>query len=138
MTLSCFIGICADMILSRSPLEHLFPGSLIVVGEDEPSTIIAYTLSCDDYLTKLKEIQKGNAQTDTTTGDEQSIHGGGGSSSSLHGDCMSEKASVDGVSCTTTTADPATGMVIERTLRSKSGTHMKYCKSSQCILMVIF
>lgn len=107
-------------------MEHLFPGSLIVVGEDEPSTIIAYTLSCDDYLTKLKEIQKGSAQADTTLGgDEQSIHGGC-SSSSLHGDYMSEKASMDGVS--TIAAEPATGMVIEKTLRSKSGTHMKYCK----------
>lgn len=101
----------------------MFPGSLIVVGEDEPSTIIAYTLSCDDYLTKLKEIQKGSAQADAG-GDEQSIHGC--SSSSLHGDYMSEKASMDGVS--TLAAEPATGMVIEKTLRSKSGTHMKYCK----------
>ena len=97
------------------------------MGEDEPSTIIAYTLSCDDYLNELKNIQKGITPTDAT-GDEQSIHGGGGSSSSLHGDYMSEKASMDGISCATTAAEPATGMVIERTLRSKSGTHMKYCK----------
>ncbi|KAL0090125.1 hypothetical protein J3Q64DRAFT_1879354, partial [Phycomyces blakesleeanus] len=38
------------------PTEHIFPDSFVVVREDEPSTIIAYTLSCDDYLTKMQEM----------------------------------------------------------------------------------
>lgn len=29
----------------------------MVVREDEPSTIIAYTLSCDDYLKKMNEMR---------------------------------------------------------------------------------
>ncbi|KAG0172341.1 1-phosphatidylinositol-3-phosphate 5-kinase [Apophysomyces sp. BC1015] len=94
-----------------SPLEHVVPGYTIVVGEDEPSTIIAYSLSCDDYLENLRAIRESYAEN---TADEISI---------------SEE------SVKTAVADMAdthmgSGMFIERTLRSKSGSHMKYCKFS--------
>ncbi|KAI8141398.1 hypothetical protein BJV82DRAFT_175138 [Fennellomyces sp. T-0311] len=95
-----------------SPLEHLFPGSLIIVGEDEPSTIVAYTLNCDDYLNMLKEIRKGGHGDIPVVSEEQSVLG----------DQCSEKE--------TPAPEPATGMFIERTLRSKSGIHMRYCKSA--------
>ncbi|ORY98089.1 hypothetical protein BCR43DRAFT_260756 [Syncephalastrum racemosum] len=76
-----------------SPLEHLFPGSSIVVCEDEPSTIVAYTLSCDDYLEKLDSVKKENHMQDS--------------------DAQSSVSEIESSS-------------IERTLRSKSGIHMKH------------
>lgn len=76
-----------------SPLEHLFPGSSIVVCEDEPSTIVAYTLSCDDYLDKLESVKKENHMQDSDT-----------------------QSSVSEMESSS----------IERTLRSKSGIHMKH------------
>ncbi|KAI9319827.1 hypothetical protein BX666DRAFT_1916690 [Dichotomocladium elegans] len=105
-----------------TPLEHVFPGSLIVVSEDEPSTIVAFTLSCDDYLKMLRDIRKSNSGDAVALADEQSIHNdANGSASSLYGDHMSEKISMDGIP-----TEPVNGMVIERTLRSNSGNHVKY------------
>ncbi|KAI9496080.1 hypothetical protein BDB00DRAFT_162213 [Zychaea mexicana] len=97
-----------------SPLEHVFPGSLIVVGEDEPSTIVAYTLSCDDYTNMLKEIRKGTHTDIPVVTDEQSMQ-------NEHQQYNEKEPSAAGAS-----AEPVTGMFIERTLRSKSGIHMKY------------
>ncbi|KAI7849578.1 hypothetical protein BDC45DRAFT_609498 [Circinella umbellata] len=41
------------------PTEHMFPDSFVVVNEDKASTIIAYTLSCEDYLEHLKSLGNG-------------------------------------------------------------------------------
>ncbi|KAI8829761.1 hypothetical protein BJ741DRAFT_538273 [Chytriomyces cf. hyalinus JEL632] len=53
--------------------EHLFHDSLVIVREDEPSSIIAFTLSSSKYRSKLKQFQQGNfvpPQADTAaTGD---------------------------------------------------------------------
>ncbi|KAJ3300300.1 1-phosphatidylinositol-3-phosphate 5-kinase [Borealophlyctis nickersoniae] len=39
--------------------EHFFPDSLIVVREDEPSSIIAFTLNSKHYKEKLQSMQQG-------------------------------------------------------------------------------
>ncbi|KAI7848163.1 hypothetical protein BDC45DRAFT_575135 [Circinella umbellata] len=36
------------------PTEHIFPDSFVIISEDKPSTIIAYTLSCEDYSAHMK------------------------------------------------------------------------------------
>ena len=111
------IQILTNGLYFSSPLEHIFPNSLIIVGEDEPSTIVAYTLSCEDYTNMLKEIRKGNHTDAPVVTDEQS----------MQNDQYNEKEYNEKES-STSAPEPATGIFIERTLRSKSGIHMKYCK----------
>ncbi|KAG0346509.1 1-phosphatidylinositol-3-phosphate 5-kinase [Podila humilis] len=49
------------------PFEHVFPYSQIIVREDEPSSIIALTLSSPQYVEKLKGIFRGDtSETDNT------------------------------------------------------------------------
>ncbi|KAF9387823.1 1-phosphatidylinositol-3-phosphate 5-kinase [Podila verticillata] len=43
------------------PFEHVFPYSQIIVREDEPSSIIALTLSSTQYVEKLKGIFRGDS-----------------------------------------------------------------------------
>ncbi|CAG8602955.1 4921_t:CDS:2 [Paraglomus brasilianum] len=43
--------------------EHVFPDSKVIVREDEPSSIIAFTLSSKDYLEKLHSVQKTQPST---------------------------------------------------------------------------
>lgn len=92
-------------------MEHVFPGSPIVVGEDEPSTIIAYSLSCDVYLRLLNRIRKGD-QTEEAKPTEEKEE-------------ISVKDEKGGFS---DDGDPTMGQFIERTLNSKSGIHVKYRK----------
>ncbi|TIC76009.1 hypothetical protein E3Q00_00426 [Wallemia mellicola] len=42
----------------NNPRVHAFPGSSILVREDEPSSIIAYALSSDVYLDELQNMKK--------------------------------------------------------------------------------
>ncbi|KAG2219830.1 hypothetical protein INT45_006273, partial [Circinella minor] len=52
------------------PTEHTLPDSFVVVNEDKASTIIAYTLSCEDYLEHLKGLRNGtisNTDDDSST-----------------------------------------------------------------------
>ncbi|KAJ3029837.1 1-phosphatidylinositol-3-phosphate 5-kinase [Rhizophlyctis rosea] len=42
-----------------SATEHVFPDSLVVVREDEPSSIIAFTLNSKHYKEKLLSMQQG-------------------------------------------------------------------------------
>ncbi|KAG1149379.1 hypothetical protein G6F37_002529 [Rhizopus arrhizus] len=51
------IGNLLPLEFPLQPTEHLFPDSFVAVKEDEPSTIIAYTLSSEDYLDKMHDIQ---------------------------------------------------------------------------------
>lgn len=96
----------------RQPTEYLFPDSYVVVKEDEPSTIIAYTLSSEDYIDKMHDIQ----------------------------DCSSDNHSNDGtirpgdLSIAETVEPTEVGDVppvpisddIQETLLRESGTHMRY------------
>ncbi|KAI9482651.1 MAG: hypothetical protein EXX96DRAFT_615661 [Benjaminiella poitrasii] len=50
------VGNLLPLELPLQPTEYLFPDSYVVVREDEPSTIIAYTLSSEDYLEKMHDI----------------------------------------------------------------------------------
>ena len=108
--------------MPRSSIEHVFPDSLIIVREDEPSTIIAYTLSCDDYIGKLREIRETYSESIHTDEsvmhsvideiDKQSIH-------SYTSDGLASEAPDMGY-------NNISDMHIERTLRSETGTHVKY------------
>ncbi|KAK9241054.1 hypothetical protein V1525DRAFT_447599 [Lipomyces kononenkoae] len=44
------------------PSEHIFMDSDVIVREDEPSSLIAFCLSSSDYLEKLHQIRKSDAQ----------------------------------------------------------------------------
>ncbi|CAG8601782.1 6300_t:CDS:2, partial [Paraglomus occultum] len=53
--------------------EHVVPDSKVIVREDEPSSIIAFTLSSKDYLEKLHSVQK--TQQPSTTSSERFMPG---------------------------------------------------------------
>jgi 1-phosphatidylinositol-3-phosphate 5-kinase len=94
--------------------DHIFPDSLVIVKEDVPSTIIAYTLSCEDYLEKLHNIHDNHD---------------GSSHSSVVADTL-EHQHADWLELAPTkdthTSSQAYGM--EKTLLSDTGTHMRYRK----------
>ncbi|KAI7900547.1 uncharacterized protein BX663DRAFT_149637 [Cokeromyces recurvatus] len=50
------VGNLLPLELPLQSTEYLFPDSYVVVREDEPSTIIAYTLSSEDYIDKMCDI----------------------------------------------------------------------------------
>ncbi|KAL0074752.1 hypothetical protein F4703DRAFT_1890800 [Phycomyces blakesleeanus] len=122
-----------------SPIEHIFPGSNIIVGEDEPSTIIAFSLDCSDYREKLKQIRASHAENSADNNGESHgeshIYGQGYNHSEKypesyvddHADDISfsgesEKMTLD------TMVDPLAPnapFLAERTLLSNSGSHIK-------------
>ncbi|CAO3691478.1 unnamed protein product [Umbelopsis ramanniana] len=116
------VGSLLSLEYPLSSIEHVFPDSLIIVREDEPSTIIAYTLSCDDYIGKLREIRDTYSESIHTDEsvmhsvideiDKQSIH-------SYTSDGLASEAPDMGY-------NNISDMHIERTLRSETGTHVKY------------
>ncbi|KAJ9068984.1 Mitochondrial distribution and morphology protein 12 [Entomophthora muscae] len=62
-TLSTLLGGPSSMGLvpleyPLQPTEHLFPDSPIVIREDEPSSVIAFTLSSQDYLEQMQLIRQ--------------------------------------------------------------------------------
>ncbi|ORX50150.1 hypothetical protein DM01DRAFT_1308441 [Hesseltinella vesiculosa] len=62
----------SNLLPLETPLnatEHVLPDSFVVVREDEPSSIIAYALSCDDYLKKMKDM----SDQGSTLSDAQSM-----------------------------------------------------------------
>lgn len=47
----------ADYSKLRHPTDHVFNDSDVIVREDEPSSLIAFALSCEDYAIKLDAIR---------------------------------------------------------------------------------
>ncbi|KAI9286432.1 hypothetical protein BC943DRAFT_321970 [Umbelopsis sp. AD052] len=111
----------AEIMFSKLPpleypftqTDHIFPDSLVIVKEDVPSTIIAYTLSCEDYLEKLHTIHESH--------DEQSQASNGPDSlQQQQADSLELAPSQEN----TYASSHASGM--EKTLLSDTGTHMRY------------
>ncbi|KAJ3413991.1 1-phosphatidylinositol-3-phosphate 5-kinase [Chytridiales sp. JEL 0842] len=95
------------------PGEHVFEGSPIVVREEEPSSIIAFTLSTPHYKEKLKAIQQ-NLPIDKDT--EAASFGAPPPSTDKSG-------AVDNVNGH---MDEPTGGDIEETLLRNTGNHIKF------------
>ncbi|KAI9879518.1 MAG: 1-phosphatidylinositol-3-phosphate 5-kinase [Pleopsidium flavum] len=81
------------------PSDHVFVDSDIIVREDEPSSLIALALDCEDYQAKLESIR---------------THGG-------HRPSGYEKPST-----TNLTGENAEHIDVERSLLRSTGTHLKY------------
>lgn len=83
--------------------DHVFNDSDIIVREDEPSSLIAFTLNCNDYVRKLRDIREsdyshiGNARP---TSSEEQVHN--------HSFNLQEHPD------------------LERSLLKTTGTHLKY------------
>ncbi|KAI8054171.1 uncharacterized protein B0P05DRAFT_591564 [Gilbertella persicaria] len=100
------------------PTEHLFPDSYVVVKEDEPSTIIAYTLSSEDYLDKMHDIQDLTSEAGSNDGTIKL-----GNASIMDAKAPSEITTLD------YGADAQHSQIaddIQETLLRESGTHMRY------------
>lgn len=102
--------LCTNEFFNRLPREYLFPDSYVVVKEDEPSTIIAYTLSSEDYIDKMHDIQDYSSDQGSNDGTVK------------QGD-ISIKAPSE-----VTTLEPPIIDDIQETLLKESGTHMRYSK----------
>ncbi|KAI8896889.1 hypothetical protein BC833DRAFT_595714 [Globomyces pollinis-pini] len=50
------------LVYPSNPTEHIFPDSLIIVREDEPSSIISFALSSAPYQEKLQAMRSGNSE----------------------------------------------------------------------------
>ena len=79
--------------------DHIFADSDIIVREDEPSSLIAFALSSDDYRTKLQTISK-------------------------KGDGLQERHSKGHRKDPTLNSDEQ--VEVERSLLRSTGTHLKY------------
>ncbi|KAJ2955477.1 hypothetical protein NQZ79_g8517 [Umbelopsis isabellina] len=95
--------------------DHIFPDSLVIVKEDVPSTIIAYTLSCEDYLEKMHAIHEGQLKSrhSSYAFDDKMEH--------QHADWLELAPTKD-----VPVSPQASGM--EKALLSDTGTHMRYRK----------
>ncbi|KAK9768053.1 Mitochondrial distribution and morphology protein 12 [Basidiobolus ranarum] len=92
------------------PTEHIFPDSLIIVREDEPSSIIAFTLSSRDYKDKLESMLRNQNLRDSYVDQGDS-------------DCeevfeLNDASDMNG--------DHNSIPDIEETLLRPTGTHIKY------------
>ena len=87
--------------------EHVFEDSDIIVREDEPSSVIALSLACPDYLSKVEHFR--TVQIPTKNG---------------NGEAKPNSAKIDpGISYSGRSADEEG---IEASLLGSTGTHMKY------------
>ncbi|KAI7871240.1 hypothetical protein BDF14DRAFT_1764825 [Spinellus fusiger] len=119
-TITSFLtdSVIANLLPLEPPLqstEHIFPDSFVVVREDEPSTIIAYTLSCDDYLVKMHDMQDTMGEE---VPDDATVN-----TSTVFVDDTIHDTSHDVSNTIGSTVSPAD---IQETLLRESGTHMRY------------
>ncbi|KAG0032875.1 1-phosphatidylinositol-3-phosphate 5-kinase [Podila clonocystis] len=102
------------------PFEHVFPYSQIIVREDEPSSIIALTLSSPQYVEKLKGIFRG----DSTEMDNTAPMSTSGTATPAE---ESAVVSFDGISTPTYVDGIYEDVhVFDDSLMSGPGTHMKF------------
>ncbi|RUP44557.1 hypothetical protein BC936DRAFT_149297, partial [Jimgerdemannia flammicorona] len=94
--------------------EHVLSDAPIVVREDEPSSIIAYTLSCPDYREELSAMQESHAKSEMKMEDIIT------ESDDPNGDAAS-----DWVNLSEDTSS-VSGTTIEKTLLKETGSHIKY------------
>jgi 1-phosphatidylinositol-3-phosphate 5-kinase len=130
-------GICFDIIafhdcaFLRQPFEHVFSYSQIIVREDEPSSIIALTLSSPQYVEKLKGIFRGDStDADNNNNSTAPISTSGtatpaeehtaGSYDSNGNSLISSASATEGIY--------EDIHVFEHSLLSEPGTHMKFRK----------
>lgn len=114
---------------NRQPSEHVFPYSQIIVREDEPSSIIALTLSSPQYVDKLKGIFRGdstdadnsnNATAPMSTSGTATPAEDSGSYDSNGNSLMSSTSATEGIY--------EDIQVFDDSLLSEPGTHMKFRK----------
>ncbi|KAI7881566.1 hypothetical protein K492DRAFT_161464 [Lichtheimia hyalospora FSU 10163] len=95
------------------PTEHIFPDSFVIVNEEKPSTIIAYTLSCHDYHAELYGAQDSASEFSV---DDSTINGStinGSTDLPMPNDISPESS-------------PMQASDIQETLTRESGSHMGY------------
>ncbi|KAI9295926.1 hypothetical protein K502DRAFT_324048 [Neoconidiobolus thromboides FSU 785] len=112
-TLSTFLG--GVSAIGQIPLEypiqvteHIFPDSPIVLREDEPSSIIAFTLSTKEYFEQINLIRKSIYQNNNNKGRLTQLHELTGNNNNNNG--IEDKIPMD----------------IEKELKSQVGHHMRY------------
>ncbi|KAH6569672.1 hypothetical protein BASA60_008142 [Batrachochytrium salamandrivorans] len=99
-----------------NPTEHVFPDSLIIVREDEPTSIMAFTLESRHYKEKLHSMHPGGGADVANNTATQSIATGTGAIVSTE-DSSQPRYSID--------FDDQFGD-IEETLLRGTGTHIRY------------
>lgn len=90
--------------------DHIFINSDIIVREDEPSSLVAFALSSEDYKVKLADIRRNWKKSVNKGPDEESSDG---LEMALHGDTNSSGFVLD-------------ERELEKSLLRPTGTHLKY------------
>lgn len=101
-----------------APTEHVFADSQVIVLEEEPSSIIAFTLSCSNYQEKMRSLAQGNnggEPAPDASGNTQRNHS---PAPSLH--LQSDSRLQPPLSNMQTPAQ------LEQTLRQPDGTHLRF------------
>ncbi|KAF9995690.1 1-phosphatidylinositol-3-phosphate 5-kinase, partial [Entomortierella chlamydospora] len=110
------------------PFEHFFPCSQIIVREDEPSSIIALTLSSPEYVEKLKGIFRGDAGDMDNSNNSTAPVSISGTATPAEDNAS---GSFDSNGNLMPSASPTEGIyddikVFDDSLLSEPGTHMKF------------
>ncbi|CCE61308.1 hypothetical protein TPHA_0A02260 [Tetrapisispora phaffii CBS 4417] len=93
-----------------TPTEHVFSDSNVIIREDEPSSLIAFCLSIEDYKQKMLHLQKSEAErhdtvtqadidhADTTSNNETLMKGGNTESTSMEPHEFNQHDSIENMS----------------------------------------
>ncbi|KAF9118758.1 1-phosphatidylinositol-3-phosphate 5-kinase [Mortierella sp. 14UC] len=112
------------------PFEHVFPYSQIIVREDEPSSIVALTLSSPQYVEKLKGIFRGDSTDADNSNNATAPMSTSGTATPAEEHAAGSYDS-SGNSLMSSSASANEGIyehiqVFDDSLLSEPGTHMKF------------
>ncbi|KXH37938.1 phosphatidylinositol-4-phosphate 5-Kinase [Colletotrichum nymphaeae SA-01] len=88
--------------------DHIFLDSDVIVREDEPSSVIAFALSSDDYRTKLADIRRQERMAIQKDYEASNLEGKSSGMSDTGGEFLMEEGD------------------LEKSLLRATGTHLKY------------
>ncbi|KAL0935219.1 1-phosphatidylinositol-3-phosphate 5-kinase FAB1 [Colletotrichum truncatum] len=88
--------------------DHIFLDSDVIVREDEPSSVIAFALSSDDYRTKLADIRRQERMAIQRDHEASNLDGKSSGMSDTGGEFVMEEGE------------------LEKSLLRATGTHLKY------------
>ncbi|KAF9929088.1 1-phosphatidylinositol-3-phosphate 5-kinase [Linnemannia zychae] len=117
------------LVYPMQPSEHFFSYSQIIIREDEPSSIIALTLSSPQYVEKLKGIFRGDPiDADTNNNATAPMSTSGTATPSEEIAASSYDSSGNGLSSSSSTIEGIYDdiQVFDHSLLSEPGTHMKF------------
>lgn len=129
--------------LFRQPFEHVFPQcSQVIAREDEPSSIVALTLSSPQYVEKLKGIFRGESMDLNSSHDMTAPMSTSGTATPAEESTVTGSSdTLGGKNMAASNASPTEGIyddipVFDDSLLSERSSHMKFRKYFQHLVPV--